>query len=295
MIAKFKMKKAFILPFVLIFVLSLSIIVVNFIENFNSKIKAPVYDIITTKNLIYKNVETILKNNLKNYESTDNPDLKKILNKPILLNDKKNTLKIKLTLSKKSALIDINKIKFDNKLWADSFDDRYETSNAGYLFELIEDIRKNRSELLDNDYRFVQKKIYNLAHLQQIIDYYYEQTGDKNIKKISFSKIFCFDTCEKVFYCNSINKNEDLERLIVNNIEMDYDEEDGFIIDCKNLDTFKNALNKKYKDTFNTKDTIDDKLIGNLTYIVNDVKYKVNFVYNLKKPHKIEEFDVKEI
>jgi hypothetical protein len=291
MIARFKMKKAFILPFVLIFVLSLSIIVVNFIENFNNKIKAPVYNTITTKNLIYKNVETILKSKLEKYTSVD--AIKDIIDVPILLNDKKNTLKLELILSKKDALIDINKINLKKSFWGDQFDDRYETSEAGYFFGLIKDVIKGKSILADDNHRFVQGKIYNLAHLQQIIDYYYEQTGDKNIKKIPFSKIFCFDTCEKVFYCNSINKNEDLERLIVNNIEMDYYEENGFIIDCKNLDTFKNALNKKYKDTFNITDKINNKLIGYLTYIVNNVKYKVNFVYNLINS-KIEEFDVKE-
>jgi hypothetical protein len=293
MIARFKSKKAFILPFVLIFVLSLSIIVVNFIENFNNKIKAPVYNTITTKNLIYKNVETILKSKLQKYTSVD--AISDILDVPILLTDKKNTLNLNLILSKKNALIDINKINLDKSFWGDQFDSRYETSEGEYFFGLIKDVIKKKSILADDNYRFVEGKIYNLAHLQQIIDYYYEQTGDENIKKIPFSKIFCFDTatCEEVFYCKSAKGNEALERLIVNNIEMDYDEEDGFIIDCNNLDTFKNALNDKYKKTFNTEDTINEKLIGHLNYIVNDVQYKVNFVYNLKKS-KIEEFDVKE-
>jgi hypothetical protein len=83
--------------------------------------------------------------------------------------------------------------------------------------------------------------------------------------------------------------NEALEKLIGD----DYDAEDEFSIDCTDMQTFKNSLNKKYKNTFNIKDTKNEKLIGYLIYIVNDIKYKVNFVYNLKKS-KIEEFDVKE-
>jgi hypothetical protein len=290
MIAKFKMKKAFILPFVLIFVLSLSIIVVNFIENFNNKIKAPVYDTITTKNLIYQNVETILKSKLKQFKSTEDPDLKKIFELPILLNDKKNTLDLELILSKKYALIDINKIKLQDTFWSDQFDDRYNMSEAGYFFDLLQDVKKNKSILANDNYRFIQGKIYNIAHLQQIIDYYYKQTNDKNIKTIPFSKIFCFDTCEKKFYCESAKDNEALKVLLGS--KDDYTEEDGYIIECNDLQQeLSSKIQRNYK--INTIDKIKQLLIGDLDYIVNDVKYKVNFVYNLEKS-KIKEFDVKE-
>jgi hypothetical protein len=287
MIAKFKMKKAFILPFVLIFVLSLSIIVVNFIEHFNNKIKSPVYDTITTKNLIYQNVKTILKNKLEKYNSID--DIQDILDVPILLNDKKNTLKLKLILSKKYALIDINKINLKDKatFWGDLFDSRYKIEEGGYFFGLIKDVIKSDSILADDNYRFVQGKIYNLAHLQQIIDYYYKETTDENIKEIPFSEIFCFDTCEEVFYCKSAMGNEALEKLIGD----DYDAEDEFSIDCDDLSQdrdFTDALDYNITTTDNEKQLVK----GELDYIVNDVKYKVNFVYNLDNP-KIKEFNVK--
>jgi hypothetical protein len=164
---------------------------------------------IAEDSFIIKTVENKMKKvNIKNED-----DLLKLLMSSYEV--KIDNFKITATFQSAHTKINPNRYLTDDKInesmdfFMNNLCDKYNIKECDFFKNLILDTidtnnyeRSNKSEIIL--YKpFINGRIYNKKQFQKIVNYYEKITGDKNIEKVPFDKIFEFDT----FYtdCNNIS------------------------------------------------------------------------------------------
>ncbi len=291
------MKKAVIMPFVLMFITALSILVINFVSDSQYVLKNNTYKDIIETNTAMQAIDSSINNTFKNYKKVPSDEILAVLNS-IEIKEKKSNIEIKMNVARRKSLISINsmfeydthfvswRLKPKIKNWIfDMLTIRYEISQPSYLFDLIIQTLNTDSEIGLRNIRYNQGKIYTKEHFNQILDYYYEITEDEKIFSVPFDKIFCFDKdCEEKLYCEKTT--QEVRKLIFEDFG-----KDGFELDCLNLlpnDKIKlSSLNTIYEsnDTF-------EKIDGEITFTTPSNTKVADFVYDFNKKGLVY-FDIK--
>ncbi len=173
------------------------------------------------------------------------------------------------------------------------FFDTHELSNPYLFIDLLLAVSRGDSEIALEDFDFRVGKIYNFDHFKKIEDYYYENTQDENIYKISR------DELERFFYFGENNdtaggldcqKDRDVGRnpygalsLIVNDeMQLNALEDDGY---CQELNTSNNPAMKTLNNIYNISQFANKKkyLVKCTLYLDVDNNIRnISFDYDVK-------------
>ncbi|RLA74389.1 MAG: hypothetical protein DRG11_04935 [Epsilonproteobacteria bacterium] len=290
------MKKAVVLPFVLMFILSFSILVVNFVERTSHIIKQNPYQDIIISNTAINSIKATIKQALAPYNEVPDKELLDVLGS-ITTTDKKNIISMSVKVKEVPTLVNINrmfkynqqfkqwKLKDDIRIWlVDTLSLKYELSEPYYLILLLENTLNHNSEIVSGNFRYNEGKIYSLKHFYEMVDYYKYFTSDEMIDKIKFEKIFSFDDDNSTMYCEDIT--EPIKKLISDDYDVDSKD-----IDCldptSTVKTKLNSLGIKHSTEYKSQ-----RLAGEIMFESNNRKKIANFVYDFKKK-EITNFDIR--
>jgi len=293
---KEKMKKSVVLPFVLMFIMSFSILVVNFVHSTSHIIEQNPYQEIIISNTAINSIKTTIVKALAPYSKVPDEKVLEMLAN-ITITDKKNIITMSVNIQKAPTLIDINRMFVFNKrfnqwklkdkirVWlGDALSLKFELNEPYYLIMLLENTLNHNSEIVSENFRYNEGKIYSLKHFYKAVDYYKYFTSDDMIDKIQFKDMFSFDDTNETRYCN------DMTDTISKLVSDEYDVEDSGI-DCET----PTATVKKKLDSLGIisgNDSSSQKVAGTVSFISNNKEKIANFVYDFKKK-EITSFDIR--
>lgn len=160
----------------------------------------------------------------------------------------------------------------------------------------VNDRDSEDSEIVNEYPTFRNHKIYNKIHLRQIIDYYFEKSGDSKIYDVPFNDIFSYD-----------NSSVDVNFMSVDTLHILFNDANEYILKAiakkteiyKKLDDlpFDDYYTKRIKkgmlgQTITTKSTLLD-IQADLNYKGQFVS-KISFTYNIKSK-KISDYKIDKI
>ncbi len=290
------MKNSVVLPFVLMFVMSFSMLVVNFVQSTSHIIEQNPYQDIIISNTAINSIKTTIVKALAPYSKVPDEEVLAMLAN-ITITDKKNIITMSVSIEKAPTLIDINRMFVFNKrfnqwklkdkirVWlVDALSLRFELNEPYYLIMLLENTLNHNSEIVSENFRYNEGKIYSLKHFYKTVDYYKFFTSDDMIDKIQFEDMFSFDDTNDTRYC------DDMTDVVSKLVSDEYDTEDSGI-DCES----PTAIVKEKLDSLGIisgNDSSSQKVTGTVSFTSNNKEKIANFAYDFKKK-EITSFDIR--
>ena len=148
-------------------------------------------------NLIADDLVKILKNTLKDINSSS--ELSFIYNKPIEIELKKQKASVSILLKPSSCVININSLVKPNgeldeiyeRVWV-GISNKYEIRDPSILTNILVDNIKKR-EFYNKKFLFVDGNITNIKHFNQILESYFDKSGDNRIFNIPWEEFIGFE------------------------------------------------------------------------------------------------------
>ncbi len=290
------MKNSVVLPFVLMFVMSFSMLVINFVDDTSHIIEQNPYQDIIISNTAINSIKTTIVTALAPYSKVPDEEVLAML-ASITITDNKNMMTMSVDIQKAPMLIDINhmfvydkifkqwKLKESIRAWLlDALSLRFELNEPYYLIMLLENTLNHNSEIVSENFRYNEGKIYSLKHFYKTVDYYKYFTSDDMIDKIQFENMFSFDDTNETMYC------DDMTETISKLVSDEYDTDDSGI-DCES----PTASVKKKLDSLGIisgNDKTSQKVIGTVSFTSNSKVKVANFAYDFTKK-EIVSFDIR--
>ncbi|WP_187647800.1 hypothetical protein [Nitrosophilus labii] len=198
------MKKSIALFIVLIFIaVASSLIAIVYKESQKALSFSKIYEKISQNSLLIRDFEYILKNSLKDINSSE--DLDMLFVSSPLLSSKDGEFNFGFSLRPLSDKINLNFLKDKKKReYIKDYIYRvcsfYEVEDTEFFIALLEDTidvdieeRVVGSEIVLENRRFKNGFIESFSHFYKILDYYFKMSQDSNIFKVNWKELIYFD------------------------------------------------------------------------------------------------------
>ena len=276
------MKKSVALLITLFFLLSVLFIlniVLNSYEKYSKELK-PSY--IAENSLVIKDYLQIL------FKISDkiktSKDLQKIFT-TVPLSSKEGNFRIIYTIKPLFNKIDINTLINGNKIntyienYIDNILSYYQIQDPLFFKDLLLDTidtdnkeREAYSEIVSQNPYFQNGKIYNFKHLEQIENYYYKRTNDKNIYSIPWKKFIFFGNGRKhILECNLITKR------VAEFLGLTFSDS----VSCKSIENKENNKTIKNLNIIAYDKNKSFWIESDITYFLDNQEQNIKIVYDL--------------